>query len=93
MPAPEMLKAVIALLVVLALIALFAWVMKKGVERKWLSKLRPGGGTLSVKETLYLDARHRIIVVADGETEHLILLGPTAPVVVNSRPAKAPTHA
>jgi flagellar protein FliO/FliZ len=89
MPVPEMLRAVAALLFVLALIALLAWGLRRISERKWLSGLR-AGGRLALKETLYLDSRHKLVVVGCDATEHLILLGPAAPVVIDSRPA---THA
>lgn len=50
-----------------------------------LKRLRPQG-RLQITETLNVDARRKLIIVEDGETEHLILLGTTQELLVSSRP-------
>lgn len=47
---------------------------------------RTGDPRLSVRETLTLDAKHRLMIVASGDREHVLLLGPSGDLVVESRP-------
>jgi flagellar protein FliO/FliZ len=85
-----------ALLVVLGLLGGFALLARRG----WI----PGGiqglarfssltgaraeRRLSVKETLILDPRRRVVVVkVDGE-EHVLLLGPEREMLLSTRPAR-----
>jgi flagellar protein FliO/FliZ len=37
---------------------------------------------LALVETLALDGRHRLVRVRDGEREHLLVLGPAAPLAL-----------
>ena len=92
----------IALVFVLALIGLLAWLAKRfGVAGAFA---RPRASRrLSVEESLPLDARHRLILVRRDTVEHLVLLGtggdsliesniepppePAKPAVVPLRPA------
>jgi flagellar protein FliO/FliZ len=54
-----------------------------------------GGGLpvrrLALVESLALDGRHRLVRVRDGEREHLLLLGPAAPLAlaVDTAPSAA----
>jgi flagellar protein FliO/FliZ len=62
-----------ALLFVLGLIALVAWLARR-------FRLGPGGAPgaarrLTVLETLPLDARRKLVLVRRDDTEHLLLLG------------------
>lgn len=85
-----------ALLVVLGLLGGFALLVRQG----WipgsiqgftgLSSLRGPRPErrLSVKETLILDPRRRVVIVrADGD-EHVLLLGPDRETVLKTAPAK-----
>lgn len=46
---------------------------------------------LAVAEVMALDARHKLVLVRRDEVEHLIVLGPGAPTVVETAmPAPAP---
>jgi flagellar protein FliO/FliZ len=66
------LAAVLGLLVALA-VGLRLW------------RQRTGGmpsRRLALVETLALDGRHRLVRVRDGEREHLLLLGPAAPLAL-----------
>jgi len=68
-------RYVVALLFVLALIALLAWVARRlrigGVAR-------PGSGErrLAVIEVAQIDPRRRLVLIRRDATEHLLLLGP-----------------
>ena len=85
-----------ALLVVLGLLGGFALLARRG----WIpSSIQGVSGLsglagprperrLSVKETLILDPRRRVVIVkADGE-EHVLLLGPERETVLSSRAAR-----
>jgi flagellar protein FliO/FliZ len=67
-------RFVAALLFVLGLIALTAWVARR-------FRLGPGASPgaarrLAVLETLPLDARRRLVLIRRDATEHLLLLSP-----------------
>jgi flagellar protein FliO/FliZ len=75
------LKFALAFLLVLGLIALGAWTLR----RFGLGVVTAGtrGRRLAVVESLALDARHRLVLVRRDDREHLLLLG-TAETVVES---------
>ncbi|MGE3769714.1 MAG: hypothetical protein AB7G06_02050 [Bdellovibrionales bacterium] len=73
---PSILQAIAALLIVLGLIALAAWALKKFAFGGMTLQTAKGTKRLQVTESLWLDARYRLVIVKDGETEHKILLGP-----------------
>jgi flagellar biogenesis protein FliO len=82
----QFLRAVAALLFVVGLLLGLAWAFRR------LSPAAPGRGPLadvSVVGWRALDARRRLAVVRWGTTEHLLLLGPEADVVVQSRSVSA----
>ena len=72
-----------ALGVVLALIALVAW-----LGRRHLAAVAPLAAgrrrRLSVIESVALDSRTRLVLVRHDDTEHLIACGPTGTVPVRS---------
>lgn len=72
-----------ALVFVLALIALLAWLAKRfGVAGAFV---RPSAARrLSVVESLSLDARHRLVLVRRDATEHLVLLGAAGDRLIES---------
>ena len=74
------LGAVLGLLVIVAL-GLRLWRQRVGA----LPSRR-----LALVETLALDGRHRLVRVRDGGREHLLLLGPAAPLALASPTADAP---
>ncbi|MFW5833096.1 MAG: hypothetical protein ACOCYE_03220, partial [Pseudomonadota bacterium] len=81
----QLANAVGALVAVLALIVVFA-----GLLRLIRQRAAPAGkGRLALKESLVLDARHRLVRVEDGNLDHLLVLGPGAAVLVQSRPRTA----
>lgn len=48
---------------------------------------RAGDSRLSIRESLTLDAKHRLMIVASGDREHVLLLGPSGDLVVETRQA------
>ena len=48
---------------------------------------RAGDSRLSIRESLTLDPKHRLMIVASGEREHVLLLGPSGDLVVETRQA------
>ncbi|AXS41203.1 hypothetical protein D1F64_15705 [Breoghania sp. L-A4] len=76
------LQFVIALLIVLGLIAVFVWILRR------LSGVRVGRGPrnrqprIAVMDTTALDARRRLILVRRDNIEHLLLVGGPSDVVV-----------
>jgi flagellar protein FliO/FliZ len=51
------------------------------------------GKTLHVREILQLDPRRRVVVVNSGEREHILLLGLTGDILIESRDAQPPAPA
>ncbi len=72
-----------ALVFVLALIALLAWLAKRfGFAGAFA---RPGSARrLSIVESLSLDARHRLVLIRRDTSEHLVLLGTTGDQLIES---------
>jgi flagellar protein FliO/FliZ len=66
-------RYVLSLIFVLALIGLFAWLLRKFGPP---SRLKRGGTRrLSIVEIQPIDARRRLVLVRRDDREHLILLG------------------
>ena len=82
MESADYLRFVLVLVFVLALIGLLTWL----VRRFGLAGRMPTGGRqgrrLDVIEVAALDSRHRLVLVRRDQTEHLLLLGTNADVVV-----------
>lgn len=78
-----------AILVVAGLIALLGW----AIRRFELSSRMGGGagrGRLTVVETRWIDQRHRLLLIRRDDTEHLLLLTPTAPLLVERIASQQP---
>ncbi len=77
------LRFVLALLLVLGLIALFAWLAKRFRIGSF-----PGGainsGRLQVIESLAIDARQRLVIVRRDSREHLLLLSPETGTLIEA---------
>lgn len=81
------LRAVIALGAVLALIALTAWALRRFGLAGVMGA--PAGGArrrrrLAVAEVMAVDARNRLVLVRRDGVEHLLLVGGSAALVVES---------
>ncbi|HVJ35568.1 MAG TPA: flagellar biosynthetic protein FliO [Terriglobia bacterium] len=74
------LRFVLALVLVLGLLALAAFFLRRSGIGPKLGR----GRRLSAVETLPLGPRHRLVLVRRDEVEHLILIGPQGDVVVES---------
>jgi flagellar protein FliO/FliZ len=83
----SLLRAVLALMLVLGLIGAAAWAVRR-FGRGGLFGARPATARrLGVIETLALDARHRLVLVKRDDRQHLLLLGPAQCVVVEQHAA------
>ncbi len=87
------LRFVLALGLVLALIAATGWVGRRYVGSVRLPKLGGKRRRLAVVETLPVDGRTRLFLVRRDGTEHLIMLGASSAVVVESNIPAAPDFA
>jgi flagellar protein FliO/FliZ len=82
------LKFALAFLLVLGLIALCAWALRRFGLGGTIRPVR--GRRLAVIESLALDPRHRLVLVRRDDREHLILLG-TGETVVESSIVSSPS--
>ena len=74
-------RFVVALVAILALLAAFAWLMRRyGAGRTM------GGGKrrLSIVEVAPIDGKRRLVLLRRDVTEHLVLLGPDGALLVES---------
>ena len=79
------LRFLLALVFVLGLIGLATVMVRRmGLGFPAGALKRPGNRRLSVVEATPLDGRRRLILVRRDDTEHLIILGPTSELVVES---------
>ncbi len=73
------LNAILALILVVTLITAAAWIVRK-FDTGLLGR-RVGGNTrLSLRASLSLDAKRRVVIVACDRSEALILTGPSGDV-------------
>src|SRR6056297_1150283 len=76
------LRFVLALVFVLALIGLAAWLVRRlGLGGAMAPR---GRRRLAIVEVLPLDARRRLVLLRCDDTEHLVLLGATTEAVVQA---------
>jgi flagellar protein FliO/FliZ len=78
----SILRFILAFAFVLALIGLFGVGMRKWGGR--ITQIRSGGARLAVVESCYIGPKHRLLLVKRDGVEHLLLIGPNAPLVVES---------
>jgi len=75
---------------VVGLIYISGWAARKwGLDKK-LSGQHSGKRTLMIAETLYLDQRRKLVLIKTGNQEHVVLLGSTQELLIESRPASQP---
>jgi hypothetical protein len=87
----NMLRWVFACLTMAALLGLFAVLATKYGRGGFTTRVSAGQKTLRVDETLWLDARHKVIKIADGDTRHTVLLAPNGSLLLATTPTKATT--
>lgn len=82
-------RALLALIFVLALIGLLTWAL-----RRWqasggtLSKKMAGDRRLQLVEQFYFEPKRRLVLMRCDDTEHLILLGHQRETLISSRTVK-----
>lgn len=77
-------RFVAALALVLALIAVLAWGLKRYSVQGRIARRAGPGTRLSVIEFKSLDARRKLVLVRRDDVEHLILLGPNQELLVEA---------
>ena len=85
----DLLRAALALAFVLGLIALITWLARR---------LRLGGTLglaarerrLALIDVAAIDPRHKVVLVRRDDVEHLLLLGPSSALQLETRPAAVP---
>ena len=103
MEASTYFRFILALVFVLALIALIGWGARRfGLARGTVRPLN-GDRRLDIVEVTPIDSKRRLILVKRDGTEHLLMLGTTQDLVIetgivppvgsgSSRPSKNPTQ-
>ncbi len=83
----DIFNAVLALLFVLGLIGALAWLVRRAGVLPGVARAmgRASPGRLGVRETISIDPRHRLVLVARDDVEHLLLIGPSGDLVIESR--------
>ena len=95
MDAMELIRAVLALVLVLGLIGGATWAARRFGPAMWFGARAKATRSLGVIESLPLDARHRLVLVRRGERNHLLLIGPNHSLVVEdsiAEQASQPEH-
>ncbi len=80
---PELIRLLLALAIVIALMGGLALVLKKLGLANSMPQAK-GDKRLKLVETLPLDARRRLMIVACDNTEHLVLIGTDDTIVVQT---------
>lgn len=75
-------KFFIALALVLALIALIAWVGRRFGLGNAIAPRRGAGRRLKIVEAATIDSKRRLVLVRRDEIDHLLLLGGGSDIVV-----------
>jgi len=87
----EYLRFLFALVFVLGLIGIIAWLAKRAGIGGAMARRRPDGAKrLSLEEVLVLDGRRRLALVRRDGVEHLLLLSADGDQVVETDIAAAP---
>ena len=83
------LRFALALILVLGLIALLAWLLRRFGMGVKMTK----GRRLGVTEVQMLGPRHRLMLIRRDEMEHLVIVGPASETVVESGIRRGETFA
>lgn len=90
MDASNYIRTLAALVVVLGLIMLVLWALRRFGLGGMVPRVGPTRRRLAVVESLALDGRRRLVLVRRDDREHLLLLGNTVDVVVEQGIAAEP---
>ena len=85
-PQLSYLRFILALVLVLGLIALLAFAARRFGLAARTTGAR-AGRRLAISEILAVDARRRLVLFRRDDVEHLVLLGPTQDLLIESLPA------
>lgn len=86
-PQLSYIRFLLALVLVLGLIAVLAWAARRfGFAARSVGGLR-SRRRLTISEILPIDARRRLVLLKRDEVEHLVLLGPTQDLLIETLPA------
>lgn len=85
MDAALILRALGSLAIVLGLVALCAYALRRWPLTLGRSQRSGSPRRLTIVERLVLDARRQIVVVRDGRREHVLLIGSSGEQVIESR--------
>jgi flagellar protein FliO/FliZ len=77
-------RFLIALLFVLALIGILAWVARRLGVLRGTMRARNGTRRIDVIEIAPIDSKRRLALIRRDQTEHLILLGTTGDLIVET---------
>ena len=77
-------RFLLALVFVLALIGVLTWLVRRFGGGSRMLRPRNGKRRLSVVEVAPIDGKRRLVLVRRDQTEHLVLLGTGADVVIES---------
>jgi flagellar protein FliO/FliZ len=80
----DYLRFFLALIFVLSLIGLLAWMGRRLGAFPGIPKRQQGQRRLTTIETVALDGRRRMVLVRRDDVEHLVLLGATTETVVET---------
>ncbi|BAI71842.1 hypothetical protein AZL_012040 [Azospirillum sp. B510] len=83
----QYIRFLLALVFVVALILVVAWVMRRAGMAGGTVRARARQRRLSVVEALPIDAKRRLILVRRDDREHLVLLGINGDLLIDSAPA------
>ncbi len=85
-------RIVVGFAVVLGLLAVLAWALRRFEGLRGLA-VPLAGARLALIESRWLDNRTRLVLVRWDDREHLLLLGGTTALVVGERSAPSPSAA
>ena len=87
----ELARSILALLFVLSLIMMISWAVKRfGLEGR-LKGGHQGPPRLAIVERLVIDPKRRLVLIRKDDQEHLLLLGATHDLLIESLAAKPQT--
>ena len=79
-------RMLVSLGLVLGLLGALTWALKKyGAKLGLPMAIKQGKARLQMVDVTPLDARHRLVLVRRDDVEHLLLLGGTQPVVIETK--------
>jgi len=95
MDAGNYVRFVAALIFVLGLIALATWLARRFGLGGAVKGVRRSDRRLKIIESITVDSKHRAVLIGRDDTEHLILVGATGEVVIETgiTPPPAPIEA